>query len=284
VIDPGSADSVRITYERAGNQEVVKVDNDYLHYAVAPGYLGSLYSLVTTSDGVEHILSSFPEPREFGWSRPWYGGIHPLIYAPGPFDFPDIGRLYEETFALSEHEEAGASGRHWRGVRLHATLTGKGLRGLELVISYLTLPGSNLVAIRSVVRNPTSAVLPITAGVIAYLQPGGTTEGVELLVRSDSTAPRLLRAQRTEEAATDGWVAAHNPRDHTTLALVAAAGDHNAAVKAVDWGNLGGHAGISAPLRLDPGREQAFLSYLVLARSEEEARAYHALTTTRFLL
>ncbi len=284
VLDPGSGDTARISRVQAGDHAAVTVENGYLRFSVVPGYLASVTSLVTVHDQVEQVHSSFPQPREFGWMRPWYGGIHPVIYAPGPFDFPDPRRLYEETFSIEEWEETGAGGRRWRGVRLQARLTGKDLPGLEIQICYLTLPGSNLLALRGRVRNSTTALLPIHAGIMAYLQPGGTTEGVELIAGSGLAAPRLLRAHRTEEAATDGWAAAHDPRTGTTLGLVGSSVERQLAVKAIDWGHLGGHAGAVTALHLPPGQERGFLCYLVVARNEEEARAYHALTTTRHLL
>ena len=162
------------------------------------------------------------------------------------------------------------------------TLRSKGLRGLELAATYLTLPGSNLLAARVAVCNHTGATLPAQAALVAYLQPGGTVDGAELLL--DVAGRRhLLRAQRTEDVSADGWVGVRNPHTGPTLALVCGAPEAGARVSGVDYGTLGAHAGARITFRLGPGEEQGALSFLVLARDEDEARAYRVLAGTQEL-
>ena len=94
---------------------------------------------------------------------------------------------------------------------------------------------------------------------------------------------RLLRARRTEEAPADGWVGVRNPRTSQTLALVCGAPEVGARVSGVDYGALGAHAGARFTLRLGPGEEKGALSFLALARDEDEARAYRVLAGTQEL-
>jgi hypothetical protein len=198
------------------------------------------------------------------------------VYRPGPGQFPDPARLYEEEFTAEEICLPGDQGRIWRGVEVRSALTGKGLRGLELRAAYVTLPGTNIIAVRLAVTNRTSATLPVEAALVAHLQPGGTIEGGELLT-SASAEGRLLRAQRTEEIASDGWVAVRNPVSGTVAALIARAAEAGSTVYGIDWGVHGAHAGLTFSPRLGPGETKQAMGFLVLAGDEAEARAYRTL-------
>jgi hypothetical protein len=283
VLDLGdTVGAVTIDEETREGQRVLAVDNGYLRFRLAPQFLGSVIALETVADGVNHLLSAFPGPRAFAWWRPWYGGLHAAIYGPGLGAFPGVARLYEETCTAQEATQAGHDGRIWRGLAVRSMLCGKGLRGLELAATYLTLPGSNLLAARVAVCNHTGATLPVQAALVAYLQPGGTVDGAELLL-DVAGRRRLLRAQRTEEVSADGWVGVRNPRTGRTLALVCGAHKAGARVIGVDCGALGAHAGAHVTFRLVPAEEQGALSFLALARDEDEARAYRVLAGTQEL-
>jgi ribosomal protein S18 acetylase RimI-like enzyme len=283
VLDPGdTAGAVATRDETREAQRVLVVDNGYLRFRLAPAFLGSVIALETVADGVNHLLSAFPTPREFAWWRPWYGGLHAVIYSPGLGVFPGPTRLYEETFWAQEATQTGHDGRIWRGLTVRSMLRGKGLRGLELAATYLTLPGSNLLAARVAVCNHTAATLPVHAALVAYLQPGGTVDGAELLL-DVAGRRRLLRGQRSEQVSADGWLGVRNSRSGQTLALVCGAHEAGARVIGVDCGALGAHVGARVTLRLGPGEEKGALSFLALARDEDEARAYRVLAGTQEL-
>lgn len=277
LIDLGQqAGSVTVSEETKQGKPLWTVANGFLRFQLAPQFLSSVIALETLADGVNHLMSAFPEAREFGWMRPWYGGIYAAVYRPGLGHFPDPGRLYEEQFTAERMEAAGHDGRRWQGLSVRSVLQSQGLRGLELQATYLTLPGCNLLALRLTLRNQTSATLPVDAALIAYLQPGGTREEAELIVSPDGTR-RLRRVQRTIGVRTDGWVAARNPRTGRTVALVAGAADLDSHVEGLDWGTLGVGAGLRGEFRLPPKGELTALAYLVLAQDEVEATAYAAL-------
>jgi hypothetical protein len=277
-----TAGAVTIDEETREGQRVLVVDNGYLRFRLAPEFLGSVIALETVADGVNHLLSAFPTPRELAWWRPWYGGLHAAIYGPGLGEFPGVARLCEETFTAQEATQAGHDGRIWRGLTVRSMLRGKGLRGLEVAATYLTLPGSNLLAARVAVCNHTGATLPVQATVVAYLQPGGTVDGAELLL-DVAGRRRLLRAQRSEQVSADGWVGVRNSQTGRTLALVCGAHEAGARVIGVDDGALGAHSGARVTLHLGPGEERGALSFLALARDEDEARAYRVLAGTQEL-
>ena len=274
LIDLGDR-SARVTVEEGVRQghRVLIVDNGYLRFAVAAGFAGSVVSL-ETRDGIEHLLSAFPESRSFGWMRPWYGGLSPVIYEPGPGGIPDIARLHEETFEAEKMAQPGANGRTWEGVAVTSSLQGRGLRGLRLRADYLTAPGSNLLVVRVAACNRTGTALQVRPAALAFLRPGGSVERAELLHPAGS---RLLRAQRTVELAGGPWVGVKDAASGRTLALAAGPQDVGAMVRGIDWGNLGAHAALTFQTRLRPDEEVAAHCFVALARDETEARAYGSL-------
>ncbi|HEY8741873.1 MAG TPA: GNAT family N-acetyltransferase [Chloroflexota bacterium] len=283
VLDLGEhAGGVTVSEREQDGQPVWTVANGFLRFRLAPQFLGSIIALETLADGVNHLRSAFPEAREFGWMRPWFGGIYAAVYRPGRGHFPDPARLYEEHFTVAPADAAGHDGRRWQGVRVRSTLQSQGLRGLEMEATYLTLPGSNLLALWLTLRNHTSATLPVDAALVAYLQPGGSTDEGELLLDPQG-ARRLLRVQRTIGVRTDGWAASRNPRDGRTVALVAGAADIESSVEGLDWGKLGAHLALRGDFHLRPQGELSALAYLALAQNEEEAGAYRALRGAKLL-
>jgi len=55
------------------------IDNGRTRYTVTPAFSGTLAAWV--EDGVNHLLSPYPEVKTFGWMSPWYGGLMPLSVA-----------------------------------------------------------------------------------------------------------------------------------------------------------------------------------------------------------
>jgi hypothetical protein len=280
LIQLGAGGAVRVRAEQRADHEVLVVENGAMRFAVAPSFIGSMIELAV-DDGPNQILSAFPSPREYGWIRPWYGGVFGVIHKPGTGEFPDPARLYEETFVAEEAAITGQCGGIWRGVRVRAMLRGKGLRGLELRTEYLTTPGSTMLAVRLAIANHTTATLPVRAALVAHLQPGGTTEGAELLTTASQNR-RLLRSQRTEDIPSEGWAGARNAATGETMVLVDG-GVPESTVYGDDWGHHGAHAGVVFTPRLEPGETRSDLAYLVYAGNEAEARAYTALAGSQDL-
>jgi len=282
-IDLGVASSaVAIREETRDGHRLLTVDNGHLRFRLAPEFMGSIVALETVDDGVNHALSAFPAPREFGWMRPWYGGIHAAVYSPGQGWFASAARLYEERFEVGPAEEAGHDGRTWRGLAVRGMLRSKGLKGLELRATYLTTAGSNLLAARVAVCNHTGATLTVDAALVAYLQPGGTVEDAELLLDREGRQ-RLHRMQRTITVRGEELAVVRNSRNGRSVAIVCCRGEADPHVQRMDWGALGAHGGVTAGLRLGPLEEKSFLAFVALAQDEAEADAYRALTGARGL-
>ncbi len=56
---------------------ILKLSNGRLKALIDPSEFGHVYTL--RLDGVENIMSSHPGPSDFGWEKPWFGGIHPRV-------------------------------------------------------------------------------------------------------------------------------------------------------------------------------------------------------------
>jgi hypothetical protein len=253
-----------------------------LRLRLAPAFLGSVIALETLEDGVNHLLSAFPTARELDWMRPWFGGLHAAIYRPGPGFFPSTGRMHDETFTVEETAEQGHDGRLWRGLTVRSALRGEWLRGLELTLSYLLLPGSYVVAMRLSVTNHTTATLPVEAALLAYLQPDGTTDGVDLLPGDAVSLPtRVPRALRLVYTPCNDWVGVCNARSGRSMALVC--GAPSAMVYGLDSGTWGAHAAVQLTPRLGPNGMSRSLAFLALATDVDEARSYRTLSSAQEL-
>ena len=82
--------------------------------------------------------------------------------------------LQKETFTGEAVTRVGERGLSWQGVRVACRLSHKDWSWLALEAEYLTLPGSNLIAIVTRWTNHSAARMQMGTGVMAWLQPGGT--------------------------------------------------------------------------------------------------------------
>ncbi len=268
LLDLGQGRGVQVSSTNLGSSAALVVDNGMLRFTVAPGFSGSIVSLV--ADGRERLLSAFPEAREFMWWRPWFGGIHPLLRLHGSDweRFPDPGRLHEEQFAAEPLEGQGPDGR-WAGVRLTVTPQDRRLRGVTLVYDYLTAPGSNVLALLADVRNLTSARLDPVVG-FGLFQPGERAYNVTTASDPEYT----LRSTPTQMEAGHGeWAGA---ADEEGGAVVMVSAERHLRAKAFGSTPYGVHLAAEGELRLNPGAGRVVRAYAVFCR-EEEVKAYGCL-------
>ncbi len=160
LIAPGCGAEVRISRR----DDLWLLDNGRLSLEVAPAFCGALVGLRQGPDQL--LLSSYPTPGEFSWVKPWYGGLHPVLPTE-PYSGP--GSLPDEPHQTGELATRGRSGHLWRGVEISFELErAESLRGARLVASYLTLPGSNLVAASYHLHNPTASPMEASPGFWAF--------------------------------------------------------------------------------------------------------------------
>lgn len=244
--------------------EVYLVDNGQIHLKVAPQFGGSLVSLET--DGVNHLLSAYPEARSFLWFNPWFGGIHPVC-----------GRLWsriltDAVFTGEPVEVIGERGFRWKGVRVSTQPPHRDWRWLRLDCEYLTLPGSNLLAVRLRVQNLTSAEMRSHFGIAFWCQPGGERErAVAIYERGEQVATRR-RGDYSVEVQATCWAAVQHGETGVTLLAVNPAEDGH--VEVLDCGREGAHLSAEMELRFSPQECKESLIWLVLTRQGERVAVY----------
>ncbi|MBU7014791.1 MAG: GNAT family N-acetyltransferase [Theionarchaea archaeon] len=239
--------------------DTIQVNNGLYRFEVAPSYYGSV---VFWGDNVNHLLTPYPETTQLAWFRPWYGGIHPVVFAEKR-DFP--GRMHKEAFscAIAERKTHGIS---WKGVTVTSTL--QEIKGIGLETSYLTAGHSNLLVICHTLKNLTSAPRSVYSGMTFFVQPDGSLTDSTLYYRS----PQLVQRRRTSYGGLSAgreWAAVQGTS--TFLTVVADS------IHALDLGREGAHIFSARKRDIPPHGSVTEFQYLVAAHSLEESQAYKSL-------
>jgi hypothetical protein len=269
----GERGAVDIVETSAGGQRVVYVDNGWMRLTIAPDHVGSLAAL--EHNGVNHLASSFPTPGPFSWLNPWFGGVAPVLMAfsdenlgPG-----SNGRLFEEAWDYRLLRPRRGAAVPWAGVCTGTTLKRDVFRGLRLEADYLTVRGSNVLAVVTRLRNPTLAPMSGLLMTQAYVQPGG--DRAHEVVHGFRGQEIVRVAGHEWDADPGGWVAASNDKTGECLAFVTGPG--GAQCNVWEMGAYGSHFFHLAIPVLAPGASFEMVSYLVLASDAEQARLYRSL-------
>ena len=256
-------------HDESGGHRVYTIRNQRLEIDVAPSFLGSVCAIRDAGGECNHLASAFPEPRAFGWSYPWYGGLQPEIVLDR---LSWTESLEDETF-VAEPVSYRARGLEWTGLRQRSALSKEASRGLTLELDTLTLGGGPVIKLVWRLLNECDAHRRLRGGWHLFLKPDGEMDDT-VLFSADGE-----RKQRSWYVEQDGghWAAASNPRTGRTFVLVSPGNG----VRMDSWGADGGH------LKLMRGHEVAArgvseeTAYLVLAGSREEARRYAVLKDLR---
>lgn len=246
------------------DEEVYLVDNGQMRLKVAPQFGGSLVSLET--DGVNHLFSAYPGARPFLWFNPWLGGIHPLC-----------GELWsrvlsDAVFTGEPVEVIGERGFRWKGVRVSTQPPHRDWRWLRLDCEYLTLPGSNLLAVRLRVQNLTSAEMRSRFGIAFWCQPGGEREKAVAIYERGEQAVTRRRGDYSVDVQATSWAAVQHGETGVTLLAVNPAEDGH--VEVLDCGREGAHLSAQVELRFMPQESKNSLFWLVLTRHGERVEIY----------
>ncbi len=263
-----------LAVEQAG-EDIFLVRNGLITLRVVPKFLGSVIALET--EGVNHLLSAYPTSCPFVWANPWFGGIHPFMGWMG-----DV-RLSRERFSGESVQRTGERGLVWEGIKVTCQPEHKELRWLRVEAEYLTLPGSNLVALvsRWINQAPTRMWLPGDGGIAVWCQPGGSRDKSVMHWKREQERRYRLRGGFPQDARSDAWGAVSNAETQDTLLLVAS--DPHCKVGVEDFGNEGPHLVTSAQVGFDPGETREILSWLIVTRDLEQADAYASLAKVRSL-
>lgn len=259
---------VRVGEEEREGRRVVVVDNGRLTFAVAPDFAGSLVSL--SEGAASHVLSAFPAERPYRYLNPWFGGVTPQAL---PVSAGGAQPMAARSYRWSETEREGLLGQTWRGVALTAAPEHEDLVGLGLTAEYLTLGGSNLVAV-AVRTTGGYGPIELAYGALVFPAPGGSS--ADAIVHFQRGELWSQRPNGTAHAVVDGWVAVENPRTGDVVALVA--GSSDTTLRVVHQGRDLTMLAATIERSIDrTGPDREAIAFLVVGKSLAEARLYQSL-------
>ncbi len=143
------------------------LSNDRVVAQIDPSSCGHVYSLKL--DGVEYLLSSHPEPSEFAWEKPWFGGILPRIsdHRENPYllqnEMPEIEEYRRITGGLTE-----------TGWRMTWLIDHRKYGSLRITWSAGLLPGVPVLRTLLECTATSGAYLGGELDLRGFIQPGGS--------------------------------------------------------------------------------------------------------------
>ena len=258
-----SGGEVRVTHPEEG---MIVVENGLLTLRFAPNFQGSLTAL--EREGVNHLYSAYPQARAMAWSNPWFGGVHSSLNWMGS---PDLGR---EKFRGEAIERVGESGLRWQGVQTVSDLEHKDRSWLRVETEFLTLPGSNVVAVITRRTNRTTARMDTYGGVAAWTQIGGTRENSLLHWMRGEERRHQRNSSFSSEGDSGRWVAVENSTTGDVLTLITTHPSFHAGFE--DFGVEGQHLQVRGSFNLGPNETKETLCWLVLSQDKAQIEPYAA--------
>lgn len=242
--------------------EVVTLDNGLYQLRVAPHFCGAL---VFFGKEENHLLTSYPEVTQFSFFKPWWGGVHPVIFLD---EFP--GRMWREHFSYRV-EEREVDHTWWRGVTVMCE--SEEVKGARLETAYLTTGRSNVTVIESRVTNLTAAPLTVTYGVLLYTSPDGVRD-TTLYFCDDE----LHERRRTPYGGTTryhDWAAVKGRNTYLTIV--------GRAMDIFDMGPHGAHVHAIQEETLPPRGAVSSVVYVAAADSLEASLDYRVLKKVQWM-
>jgi len=247
-------------------KEVFCIDNGR---KICPSLAGIAYSLVDKEKGVEHLLSSFPDRKPYGYENPWFGGIRLGVWKNRRFD-----KLYDEDFQCEKTERNG-----WLGVKV-STKPEKhviDLKGITVEGYYLTKPGSNVIARILRINNQTSARMTFRAYMNTFVQVGGTIKNNVAYFRKGNEVSTRKRVREMARIVPDeNWLQVTNEKTKDSLIMISTATERSRPMLQ-DWGLLGVNMAIDTHVLVDPDNPVEIVSYLILTDDPKAYRDYKIL-------
>ncbi|MHA1928777.1 MAG: hypothetical protein ACTSV2_09395, partial [Candidatus Thorarchaeota archaeon] len=161
-------------------------------FTVSPDYGGCMTSL-KNKDGTELLISAFPTAtaKPGGFLENYFGGVQPVVWD----EDMDVGLMNAQTNKEQMTGKACSIGL-WNGVEIEWTGAVQDLtRGINFRLQYLTVPGSPLIVVRWVIKNPTSA--PIRFIPSLFLDPAfdGKLEGYKMVTEWEGNMTEITPAK-----------------------------------------------------------------------------------------
>lgn len=147
----------------------IELDNGFFRFKGSKEFAGSLFHLSTSDDPENYLQSFFPEMKPFCWDNKFIGGIYPKLFLPGTWEKIKC----DELCFTDRIVDKGL----WKGFGFVSDIIQKpqALRGLQMIVDYVTLPDAPFLMVRMDVMNHSRAVRRFEAQVSINIQTSGTT-------------------------------------------------------------------------------------------------------------
>ena len=219
------------------NADELVMENSRVRAVLGPGQCGHVHSLKL--DGVEYLSSSHPEPSQFVWEKPWFGGILPSYKGRGNRQLHLENE--EPTMEAYSREIGGLVERGWRATW---NIDHRRFGTLKLVWEAGLVPGVPLLITRlTCVMDPRSRDIG-EMEIRGYLDPAGSQDNAVLTYES---APLMRQGREHGGAWTDTGRWAKLSRDNV---FVQVCRGNTGTIFSEDFGRDGCHFSlVSAPNR-----------------------------------
>lgn len=254
---------------KEAGREVLVIAEGARRLAVAPDFGPSLFSW--REGGTEVLRSAFPEPGRFAWLRPWFGGIHPILYPVSLEEWNWPGKLHRERFEATPWR-GRAEEMELVGVALRSRPRDEALRGTEIEVLYAT-PGGGILVTALRVRNPTPVPRELGGGFMGFLAPGGTHGDTRI------ETPGYVRIRSPYHAWWEvrGWALVRGRNDAAFLLCA----PPEVPIAPWDVGEEGGHLALGREFRLGPGEEGVIWGWWVYLFPGEDPAPWRELSRLR---
>lgn len=250
-------------------REIFYADNGRLVLKLCPGLAGTVYSLTDSETGVDHLLSAFPDPKPYGYQKPWFGGMRFAAWKSWKYN-----KMHEEKFHCEKAERDG-----WTGLKVFTSPGDKvkDLRGISIECHYLTKPRSNIIARILRIDNHTSARMTFEAQQSTFLQVGGSIEDNVAYFKKDEKVLMRRRIRRMARVPADSrWLQVTNEKTEDSLIMVSTVTERGRVVMH-DWGELGVNLAMHTSVLVDPQKPLEILSYLIVTKGHKAYEDYKCL-------
>ena len=164
--------------------------NGELEFKVDPEFAGTMVSL--KYQGREILACPHPEPDVMEWIYPWYGGLGPNLFVKKRGRYP--GPLSREKFSPRQLELTAPQGFSWKGVAVDIDPCYRDFKGLQITVSYLTLPGIPVLGVKLDLKNTTRSTFQVDPRLIMFPAPEYFPPGSHLFVgRGNQVRNRQLQ-------------------------------------------------------------------------------------------
>lgn len=258
-IQAGDGREAIVEKQDGGKWQIV---NGYIRLKVDEAFNGSCHTLEV--GGHNHLFSAHPTPGTFKSMKPWYGGIYPAAY-----NERGQVQLYRDPHVSEAVSRKGLHGWTWRGVKTSVVSHRKESEGLVISTEFLTLGGSNILAVVAGVTNPSAAPVRLMAGAASYLQPGGRVGDAVLHFELGGREHHRTREAGYTEAQLP-WAAVENAGNGWTLLGLAPQG----LFTVIDRTDAGAHLLLQNDIEVGPGQTVEKLYYLIVLEHFDQYRPY----------